>query len=121
VPTIDLIPPEVVAAPMVDATFGAVVCVGIGEVGDPSIVITKVLEGVFNPESVDDAMLYPLLIAVGAAEFEPIVEVSVAPVEVMSLALLVPYWEVRDSQLESSRPTPRVYIEELMAPFVYWQ
>jgi hypothetical protein len=114
--TDDLISPEALETLVVDAMScaGVVPSVGTAAVGDPSIMITNVLEGTFSAVNVGAAVLLPP-VTLGVAEVRPV------RVVVMSLALLVPYWEVREAQLESSKLVSSVHSEELMTPFVTWQ
>jgi len=116
-----LISPEALETLVVDAMSCAVVVpsVGTAAVGDPSIVITNVLEGTFSAVAVGAAvLLLPPRVTLGVAEVRPVL---VPRVVVMSFSLLVPYWEVREAQLESSKLVSSVHSEELMTPFVNWQ
>lgn len=109
---------------MFDATPCAVVVLtieGTAAVGDPFIVITKVLEGVFSPAGVDAAVLDAPVATFSDAELEPIVPIPLPLLVVMLLAVPLPYWDEREAQLESSKLVWSANSEEFMTPFVNWQ
>ena len=106
---------------MVDAIPCAVTIEGTVAVGDPFIVMTKVLEGVFSAVAVGAAVLGAPVATFGDAELKLIVPIPLPLLVVMSFTVPLPYWDEREAQLESSRLVSSANSEELMTPFVNWQ